>query len=294
LEIFLNDEPIDVSIQEEKILGELVVGLKEWLSENSLIFLGLEVNGTSIEESSPSDWESMALDEVRTLHIWANHPLLIQQDQLKLLLEYTVLLGSSFEEYGQSGGKRGIEQVEEILKESPGILLALDRFFPGDSATPQELLRGFSYDTQILNENWDKYLDSCRTIELLLQSRIREYERPQDEAIGTLKTIHTLQGSLSQVSVQLQGGKVDQALLTIQHLVELLQKLARTMGLLKNHPSSRAQDDFKIQEAGETLNTLLEELVQGMENNDVVLIGDILEYELPPVFERLQSLLEDI
>ena len=292
MDIFLNDEKIDVSIQNEKFLGELVLGLKEWLKENSLLFLGLEVNGSQIDFEADTEWENQALEGIQTLHLWANHPLLIERDQLNLLLEYLVLLGASLEEIGETSGARGVDQFHEILHELPGILAALERFFPGNSGTPQELLSGISTDRQTLLESWSTYRSSCTTLEILLQSRIREYNSPQQEAVSTLKTIANLQEPLSQVSVRLQGGKVDQALITIQQLVELLQKLARTMGLLRNHPAYGGLEGERIQSTGETLNSLLEDLVQGMENNDVVLIGDILEYELPPVFQELQILLE--
>jgi hypothetical protein len=50
----------------------------------------------------------------------------------------------------------------------------------------------------------------------------------------------------------------------------------------------------ELEKAGNELNGLLDELAEGIENQDMILLGDLLEYELPEHFEKLSTLIREV
>lgn len=289
--VLLNNEPIDITLQDEKTLGDLLIGITHWLDENGLYLLGFSVDGNEQNLEESDNWKDIQLSDTSEINIWANHPVLMQKNQLELLVEYFDLLESTILEHNKTKEDL-IEGTKEVLEQIPLVLKSLAPIFPEEQSLPRMLLTELSQSLPKGKTNPD-LITNFNKVKLLLQERIREYTSPRIELLTTMEILQRLQEPLSMVSTQLQQGETDLALHSIQTLVEIIHKLARCMDIFTRHPEYNHELGNALQERGNKLNQLLEELVTGMEQQDIVLMGDILEYELSDIFKEIEILLSE-
>jgi len=288
MRVLLNHEPIDITLQDEKTLGDLLIGITHWLDENGLFLLGFSIDGKEQKLDESDSWKDIDLHEISEINIWANHPVLMQKNQLELLSEYFSLLETTIRDNTEE--KQLIQTTQEILDQIPLVMKSLDPIFPEEGSLPKTFLQDLAQKLPKgeMNPDWNRLFN---TVKLLLQERIREYSSPRVELLTTMEILQRLQEPLSMVSTQLQNGETDLALYSIQTLVEIIHKLARCMDIFTRHPEYTTELGNSLQEKGNRLNQLLEELVTGMEQQDIVLMGDILEYELNDIFKEIEILL---
>lgn len=289
MQVLLNHEPIDITLQDEKTLGDLLIGITHWLDENGLFLLGFSIDGEEQKLDESDSWKDIGLESISEIDIWANHPVLMQKNQLELISEYFNLMESTVIEHKEEKHKL-IQGSQEILDQIPLVMKSLDPIFPEADALAKTFLQDLAdkLPKGESNPDWNRMFN---TVKLLLQERIREYSSPKVELLTTMEILQRLQEPLSMVSTQLQNGETDLALHSIQTLVEIIHKLARCMDIFTRHPEYTTELGKSLQEKGNRLNELLEELVTGMEQQDIVLMGDILEYELNDIFKEIEILL---
>ena len=291
MKVLLNNEPIDITLQDEKTLGDLLIGITHWLDENGLFLLGFSIDGVEQDLEQSDMWKDLLLSDISEINIWANHPVLMQKNQLELLTEYFTLLETTISKHSHSQEEL-IHETKEVLEQIPLVLKSLEPIFPEEQAIAPTLLKELAQSLPVgtIDNDWTRQFN---TVKLLLQERIREYSSPKVELLSTMEILQRMQEPLSMVSTQLQHGENDLALHSIQTLVEIIHKLARCMDIFTRHPEYTQELGNALQEKGNKLNQLLEELVTGMEQQDIVLMGDILEYELNDIFKEIEDLLSD-
>jgi hypothetical protein len=291
MNVLLNNEPIEITLQDEKTIGDLLIGLTHWLDENGLFLLGFSIDGSEQDLDKSEKWKDVNITDISEINIWANHPVLMQKNQLELLTEYFTLLETTIFKHNHSKDDL-IQGTKEVLDQIPLVLTSLEPIFPEEQAIPRAFLKELSQSLKIgvIKNDWTRQFN---TVKLLLQERIREYTSPRTELLTTMEILQRMQEPLSMVSTQLQHGETDLALHAIQTLVEIIHKLARCMDIFTRHPEYTQDLGNALQEKGNKLNQLLEELVTGMEQQDIVLMGDILEYELSDIFKEIEDLLSE-
>lgn len=110
-----------------------------------------------------------------------------------------------------------------------------------------------------------------------------------DDKIELLKTtseyILNLKYSIAQVIEYLQSDKEANGL-------SLIGDIANKLSLL--FEAIESTKDYQKQEINlEELNEKLSEIVVAMENGDTILIGDLFKYELIPILDNIQKIIND-
>jgi len=131
---------------------------------------------------------------------------------------------------------------------------------------------------------------------VLTRDRLNEVADPDRDARSTVLILQNMLADLSMVSTRILTGKGKEAFDTILRFSELMSKLIRLFWLMieaqkpdEALPFSR--DELKGWTA--TVNETLSQITEALDSQDTVLLGDILEYELPQHIERLMTLIPE-
>ena len=126
----------------------------------------------------------------------------------------------------------------------------------------------------------------------LLEQRQRELLDPEHEMGSTIAALDVLLPTFEEIPGELQDGNLKKALETVSRFSELVARELRILPVLlvmKPDLQNELVDGVSLNEAIESLNGLFREMEGAFTNNDFVLIGDLLEYEMLPRFTELHS-----
>lgn len=103
--------------------------------------------------------------------------------------------------------------------------------------------------------------------------------------IETLNTsieyINNIKKSAKEISDKINSGEENNGIKLIYFIVDEFQLLIKLIEITKNFHKGKIT-------IGNT-NSILSEIIEAMENEDYVLVGDLFEYEFIPVLEEIQN-----
>jgi hypothetical protein len=141
-----------------------------------------------------------------------------------------------------------------------------------------------------------KLIKFCENLLILLSSRISEVTDPFTELKSGARALSNLIPRLSEVSIQLQTGKDQEAMGSVIEFTEISEKLIRLYNGIEDQGFSglgeTQVEDLSFSEFYTQLNEILRELEEAFYSRDSVLIGDLLEYEIVPRSEKLLSFID--
>jgi hypothetical protein len=267
MNITINGRPADIVIEKEETVGEVLLGLENWLENSGHRLSGIDINGETVNAGSFDGVFARGLQEVGNIDIrtssWAE---LMAVSLLTLRRDIEIYAESDFE------AKRNFA---ENWAESPASL-----FLAGQIPELQEwALRTFSGEGM-----------GAAELGVVTEERLRELEDPLAELgrIGTpvAETVRRLE----DLPLDIQTGKDGHAAETVQIFSRLGEKIFRLFNLMKAEGYAlehRRAGDVPLRDYIEEFGAALRELLAAYESGDVVLVGDLAEYELAP---RLQNI----
>ncbi|MDR2864242.1 MAG: hypothetical protein LBV68_01365 [Spirochaetaceae bacterium] len=263
--ITINEKPIDITIENEKTVGELVAGIDLWLAGSGFVICALVVNDKASGASALDNALTQSLNEVSSIDIKTQAAAEICVDALLLTREMLEKWAVS-----DNGEKAAIElkwsaspAASFFQNREPEIYLHIKDIFTGK------------------NEN---------TLEPFLSERTRELDDPIKEFLGIEERVDDTAARLSDFALDLQTGKEPHAAETVKIFSVLSAKLFRLIPLLRS-----SGIDFETvpleKNFFENLNLTLKEFLAVYEAQDTVLSGDLAEYEMAP---RLHDLYDAV
>ncbi|MDR2193200.1 MAG: hypothetical protein LBP19_01830 [Treponema sp.] len=273
MDILINGQDAGITLEHEKTIGDLLIGIEHWLDGTGSHVSGIVLDDEPIQvEDIPIAWER-ELSALQSIDIrifsWLNfaHEALISAKSALKASE-----DASFEE------KKAVRSAFEsgpaaaFLKEQMwDIAKSVASSLAGEGLSPTDTLK-------------------------LLEERIREIEQPKQEILTCNALVSEIVSRLEDLPLDLQTGKDKRALETVHLFSHITEKLFRLLSFLKHHgfevdaitiaslPLNRFIDDF---------NNALTELMEAFEAKDTVLTGDLAEYEMAPRLVSLYSTLKD-
>jgi len=288
--ITLNNEPFDVTIENEKTLEELYTGISNWLIKSDLEITELVKDGEDLELTNSSEWKSILLENIGKLDIIAISGSDRYITDLQTLYQYISLLQNAV-----TGSNNAL--ISDLLSELTYVTSAMDSFISKKDLLQygtlklQECINNFQKENREELESRNKLIELLRNISLILQMRIKEVTSPFSELQKTAELLQKLIPGISDVSVMLQTGDDQQAINSILTFIDLSEKLIRLFPFLKEFGytdirkksiDSESFDDFYT-----NFNSILVELIDAFNINDSILIGDLMEYEIAPRVNKL-------
>jgi len=296
VEIRINGEPIQYTIESERTVGEVVKSLESWLSTSGFCITNIQRDKADILKGCDTDPKPISQTEL--LDITAKPYLDVQYEHLSTLYQYMTLL------------KRAIEQdnrslVTDCMRDFPSVYEALKSSLKeqeGDSFSQIEQLKRYVDEYNLTEDDYEKpgetFFTFLESLASIIAGRMNEILQPLNELSKTAYALKEIIPQMTDVSVLLQTGKDNEAMGTILLFIELSEKLIRLYRYITlkegNFIATIESDGVQFGDFYIEFNKVLNEVIGALAAKDSVLTGDLFEYEVVPRIERLLSFLQVI
>jgi hypothetical protein len=262
MNISINGKPADITLDDEKTVGDLVAGLSDWLLGSGFVLSSVDVDGKTASVSGIEELLSINISDARSVNIKA-------QASAELCIDALVV----------SAGMLGRCETAPEEKEA-----AADKWRKGPAASFLKTREPELYETI------EKILagECSNSVEALLAERERELTEPVKEFLNAENTVGALVERLGDLALDGQTGKEARAAETVRLFSTLTVKLFRLIPLLRS--SGIEFEQLNLDENFfEEFDSALKEFLAAYENNDTVLSGDLAEYEIAPRLNDLYA-----
>lgn len=296
MEITINDQPLEITLEQEKTLGEVIKGLEVWLETGNLVVFSAHADaGTGAPRQdllATQGWESLPVAGIRRLRVTATHADELLKANLHTVEEFLTLLEAALAAADEA-------RIEELIGGIPYLGESIRRQFSPDLRPDLERL------TELLGKTssaviaaWPPHIkaEALRLISALrerVRCRLREMEEPKAVLRELSAELGRCSGEIGEVAVLLQTGRDREAMARVISFSDLSGRLARILAYARN-TNSGGEPGHSLQSFYTDLNTVLEELVEAFQSRDSVLIGDLLEYEIAPRLETLKAMVGEL
>lgn len=267
MEIKINGQTLDITLDKEKTVGEVMAGLENSFSEYGHRLSGVLIDGEEAGVSSLEKIFAKEIDSIKTLDITTlSLPELTIMSFINLLEDIEDYKKLEFDERKifLDNWKESPEALF-AAEQSPDIFAAYKETFSANGLSPDALYS-------------------------ITEERLREVENPTDEFKNLKPLLDEVCTRLVDLPLDIQTGKDAQAAQTIQIFSGIAEKIFRITRQLD------LQGYIEVPlELINGFSSSVKELLQAYESNDTVLIGDLAEYEMAPrIIELYDSILKGI
>ena len=296
MDIRINDQTLDFTIEENETLGDVVKDIEAWLDGSDLVLYSVKHEDRDLLSQPYEEWATTPHSEVGTLNVMVKHTRELTVLNLQTILEYLGLLKQAI-----TAGKE--ELLGELFSGFPALAESVRKHFPNPDAALQAMITLFLHAEAQEVAVWpgEKTQQAVKLIDLVsgnVSFRLEELLDPR-AALKTLSgALKICIEDISEISILLQTGKDRQAMDTMVRFSELSQSLVRLVASVLTDsvdPSKQVTvGGMGLQDFYQELNGILSELLEAFDANDSVLIGDLMEYEVAPRLEQLRTFLQEV
>jgi hypothetical protein len=272
MNITINGNPADITLETEKNVGDVLAGLDGWLAGSGFRLSGLAIDGKAADSGSMETLFNRELADIQSLDI--------KTSSLGELTAEALLYTREDCEVYEQGSFETRQNLAAQWRQSPAALFLLtqcpevhqwtEQAFSGEGIGAGEL-RG------------------------ILDERLREFEDPLGELNRVEPLIEGLVRRLEDLPLDIQTGKDGRAAETIQIFSGISGKIFRLFNIQKERgldTSALNVDNISIHAFIEEFGAALRELLAAYETKDTVLVGDLAEYELAPRLRKLYAVVK--
>ncbi|MCP4135527.1 MAG: hypothetical protein GY754_31450 [bacterium] len=330
MEVLINDYPVDFELEQERTVPDFMQSIITWAAERDLIFLEVYLDG---EYYSPDNVPNMELEKIDSM----NCIIQSKADMVYSTINEGARYCDRVIDFVDRSVEEKNVDISHARDLAPGIdwlvevlytviqLLGLDigdikytdreviKYIDDLNRVKDELL---SIDNEkalldFLGDQGQIFFVMKDIFRILLGSEemqvlIRQSIDSPDTLFTSLRTIkEDLPGQLKnieEVAIAYQTGKDREASGKLNIMIEFLYRYTRTCfqvpPVFKIDAASIVVEGVSFEEKNSHLKDLLSEVTEILENNDIISLADILEYEIVPALESLEEyidlLLEEI
>ena len=292
MKIFINLDEIDFTFENEKTLGDIYNSIESWLTPQGFSITEMNLSEKEYFITDKEEWENIPFTGREEIHFTALTLPQLKAQNLKTLYEYTLMFQKSLKE-------GNLVLLNELLNEYQYIEGSFEILLDDSNNTiknhMQNLLstNGFLPDGDRTEQNVKNILEGFIMLGAVIQGRIEELEDPAKAGNETYDTIQSLLPQMEEVSLMLQTGKDKQAMEIIIRFSELFQKLLRIYTNIPEEQIEQKQRNIIKKDISE-MSKVLKELAEAFSNEDSVLLGDLMEYEIMPRMEEFPRFFDSI
>jgi hypothetical protein len=313
MEIFVNDHKLDVNLETEKTLGDVFQGVSKWVETNGKYIISCFADG---KDFGAQEMGEMDYVDVKRMDFIIGEEMDVLISSLEELDRYVDTIGNtlvgrdSLTESETRDLAEGIIWVDSIVTSAKKLLkLKLDAIRPmGKGKNVEEILDHLHKTVTHLEsvEVIDTFLEDLRDLKLFildLRNRTAILDLDKDKLLEIVKeyseNMNSIKSDFVLINENFQSGKDLKASEILTNSISKLNTLLTALISLKNsHPELDLETvkvgDEELSGFSKNLNEVLAQIVSALESNDIVLAGDILEYEIPDYLERFQPFLDQI
>ncbi len=329
MDIVIEGAKLDFQLEKENNVLEVVESIEGWLSEKYEVIEELNIDGDSVLPSEKEKLEGKLVSETDVVEIktlnhleYAIHSLLELQDYL---VRFINRLNDDNKTEMDNDKK---DEILDGLKWIHGILLNISRILHLDMNTVfvhDKPLSDIVTQNNVILVELDTYKYNLSVFEEIMDTRLKDnliaikeyvpkimnnivfrYSNPNDLTVehicGNLEdvmaTIRAFIPKIPGIGTNLQAGKQLEAYMDIKNVLAMMEilvgHLQKLEELLKIQYNELVVDKVNVDELNKEFNGLLQQLSVAFSNNDIVLLGDLLEYELIDKLEIYLGIFQEL
>jgi hypothetical protein len=268
MDIYINGKTADITLETEKTIGDLLSGLEDWLHGLGCRINGLEIDGKTLTGTGIASVFGKNLEGTGAVNI-------------KVCPHSELVLDALYEAHTFLTARVKNEEQENIAR--------LWRAAPAASFLKDESSQLFRDIDAVFEYNGPEGKAKAERVIPLVDERIRELLNPEEELGRIEGLVAGIAERLEELPLDIQTGKDGRAAETVNIFSAIAEKLFRLFYLIQSQGqdlSGILVDSSPVYDFLGEFNTALKELLAAYEGRDVVLVGDLAEYELAP---RLRS-----
>ncbi len=280
MKLKINNENIDYVLENEKTLMDVLISLSEELVKEEALITKVVVDGNEVQISDDKI-KDMLVNEINEVEVFAQ-----KKDDViyELLFECQRLLN----EVKKSLIEKKLEQKSEILEAFEWIKETVQTIGKTGYISSSECVTVLSSVDKMIGfintvnggglevSTLISVIDNLSNYIKAIKERIFSIKLPGPAEIENM--IEDALKILPQVSESFQVGKDEEALDKIERVITVIEVLCNY--LKRKIKDFSGEKEKEVTNLYEDLNSLLLQLLDAFENQDVVLIGDLFEYEL--------------
>ena len=270
MEIRINDKKIDVSLEDEKNVGEVLSALEQWLNNSGHRLTAISIDGQLVKVSMIEEIFSREIDTVSKIDLFTDIVAeLAASSLIDILHEIKEYENLNFEERANFTDKwKDSAAAAFICSEMADLYTLCISAFSGQ-----------------LNS---------QTLYSIVEERLREVKDPLGEFEKVEPLMNEICERLVQLPLDIQTGKDMLASQTIQLFSGVTEKIFRLFKQFESQDFFEEINEKKplSQQLGE-FGKVLRDLLDAYEKNDSVLVGDIAEYETSPKLKELYLVIKN-
>jgi phage host-nuclease inhibitor protein Gam len=313
MEIFVNNHKLDADLDNEKTIGDIVLGVNNWVESNQKYVVSCFVDGNDYDLSVMEDLD---IEKIGRIDFIIGEEMDVLVSSLEELDRYVDTIGStligrdSLTENESRDLSEGIIWIDTVVTSAKKLLkLNLDTIRPmGKGKNVLEILENLHKSVSHLETvtKIESFLEDLRDLKLFildLRNRTEILDLNKDQLLEILKDYTTsmdaIKTNFMKVNENFQSGrdKLASEMLT-DGIGKMNTLLTALISLRNSHPQLELEkieiESENLSSYNKNLNECLTQIAIGLENNDLVEVGDILEYELPDLLDGLKPYLDKI
>jgi hypothetical protein len=264
MNISIDGNMLDVTLEKERTVGDLFASIENWLSETGFRCAAFTLDGKNIHASEVEKAFSTSIGDVARIDIQTSS---VAQLYADTLLDTAFILTRYS---GEDAAKDGIIRAWHegggrsfLFENHPGFAKKIDDY----------LTRGEGDGAKLGEE---------------ISERLREITNPQTALLSMKEEIYGITARLEVLSLNMQMGKDREATETVYDFSRIAEKLFRIIQLIPAAAGDAGDAVFFEEFTG-----VLKEFFQAYRAQDSVLAGDLAEYEVSPrlleLYDRLRE-----
>jgi hypothetical protein len=266
MKIVIDEKDADIVLEYEKTVGEALSGIEDWLSGAGLCISGITLDGEDVS-AHIDDVFKRTVDQIECMAIKTSFVSTLHIEALYQALECLAAFAAANRGEASSVAERKRIQTEWEASDGAHFLSGHDYSIFSDIS---KVFKG--------NDSGDVQ----KAIAEQIGSLDRMIKDPAKEFLSLEAQVVNLNERLEALPLDMQTGKDRRAAETIDIFSTLTEKMFGLIRLVSQTFDETALNEF---------NAALKEFLAAYENKDMVLIGDLAEYELAP---RLSKIYNDI
>ncbi len=325
MEILINGHPIEFSLENEKTIAEVVNSISRWARERDLIFTQFRVDGRDYGVENPPD---VPVEQAGNVNCVIQSRAELVVNSINEASAYCEKLVHFMKSAGDDAVipedridemKTGIDWLFEVstsifslLEIDPGTMKFRDgkvsdlfrdigefriALAESTAAMPAPLM-GLNADLFV------HFRDVMRMIllsENMRRTAINSTDSPDTVLLmlnGIILEIPSRIQNIEQAAVDYQTGKDVEASEQLEIFIDFVYRYLRVCHQVKPvfgvDTERIIHDGVSLPDRNLEINGLLNQMLSALENNDIISLSDILEYEMKPALETLSGYCDSI
>ena len=291
MDILINDRKIYYTLENERFLREVIQGIQTWLMASHFVITSVKADSQDVTELTDNERDKTPLEGIQLLEIGAQLPEELLHSNLETIVTCLELLEQAIDNQENS-------QLDGLKDAYPYLLSSLKvSGLAGKKDDDFDLLSGLGSPSDV-GEISDDVLSAVGRMKEKAIGALRDLHSPRDLVQSIIGRLSTSSAEIAEVSLLLQTGGDQEAMNRIVRFSDLCDTILRFLSLISHSRRISLEElnigEQKIEDFFTSLNDTLLELLSAFQNQDSVLIGDLLEYEVAPRLDRLVAFFQSV